>query len=204
MNSNSESNTAQTTPKRKSALPWWRRITRRHMLVALGVLFAFDAIFYVFAVRPLGAREQEQDILLRTLFDQREQKTVELEKLRAVVEKVEKARADGDALIDELTLARRNTFSRLVTELDAAADEAGLESRERSYNPDPIEGADDDYGAITVQASFRGRYEQLVNLLHRLDHSEEFLIIGALGATPRSDSNDLQITMRIDTFVRNL
>ena len=174
------------------------------MLVALGVLFAFDAIFYVFAVRPLGAREQEQDILLRTLFDQREQKTVELEKLRAVVEKVEKARADGDALIDELTLARRNTFSRLVTELDAAADEAGLESRERSYNPDPIEGADDDYGASPVQASFRGRYEQLVNLLHRLDHSEEFLIIGALGATPRSDSNDLQITMRIDTFVRNL
>ena len=89
-------------------------------------------------------------------------------------------------------------------EFAAAADEAGLESRERSYHPDPIEGADDDYGAITVQASFRGRYEQLVNLLHRLDHSEEFLIIGALGATPRSDSNDLQITMRIDTFVRNL
>lgn len=204
MNSNSESSTAQATSKRKPALPWWRRITRRHMLVALGVLFAFDIIFYVFAVRPLGALEQEQDILLQTLFDQREQKTVELEKLRAVVEKVEKARADGDALIDELTLARRNTFSRLVAELDAAADEAGLESRERAYDPDPVEGADDEYGAITVTASFRGRYEQLVNLLRRLDRSEEFLIIGALGATPRSDSNDLQITMRIDTFVRNL
>lgn len=204
MNSNSESKTAQSASKRKPALPWWRRITRRHMLVALGVLFAFDVIFYLFAVRPLGALEQEQNILLRTLFDQREQKTVELEKLRAVVEKVEKARADGDALIDELTLARRNTFSRLVAELDAAADEAGLESRERAYDPDPIEGADDEYGAITVTASFRGRYEQLVNLLRRLDRSEEFLIIGALGATPRSDSNDLQITMRIDTFVRNL
>ncbi len=203
MSSNSESNTAQSAPKRKVALPWWRLITRRHMLVALGVLLAFDVIFYVFAVRPLGAREQEQDILLRTLFDQREQKAEELEKLRAVVGKVEKARTEGDQLIDQLTLARKSTFSRLVAELDAAADEAGLESRERSYNPDPIEGADD-YGAITVQASFRGRYEQLVNLLHRLDHSEEFLIIGALAATPRSDSNDLQITMRIDTFVRDL
>ena len=202
MSSNSESNEVQEAPKRKLALPR-RRLTRRHMLATLSVLLAFEVSFYLFAVRPLGAREEEQEILLRTLLQQKQQKTEELERLRAVVAKVEKARVEGDELINQLTLARNNTYSRLVAELDAAADEAGLESRERAYDPDPIEGADE-YGAITVTASFRGRYEQLVKLLHRLDHSEEFLIIGALGATPRSDTNDLQITMRIDTFVRDL
>lgn len=196
------SNEVQEAPKRKLALPR-RRLTRRHALMALGVLLAFDVVFYLFAVRPLGAREEEQRILLRTLLQQRQQQTEALERLRAVVAKVEKARVEGDELINQLTLARNNTYSRLVAELDTAADEAGLESRERAYDPDPIEGAEE-YGAITVTASFRGRYEQLVNLLHRLDHSEEFLIIGALGATPRSDTHDLQITMRIDTFVRDL
>ena len=196
------SNEMREAPKRKLAPPRWR-LTRRHMLAALAVLLAFDVVFYLFAVRPLGAREEEQRILLRTLLRQQQQKTEELERLRVVVAKVEKARVEGDELINQLTLARNSTYSRLLAELDAAADEAGLESRERAYDPDPIEGAEE-YGAITVTASFRGRYEQLVNLLHRLDHSEEFLIIGALGATPRSDTNDLQITMRIDTFVRDL
>lgn len=202
MSSNSDSNEMREASKRKLAPPRWR-LTRRHMLAALAVLLAFDVVFYLFAVRPLGAREEEQRILLRTLLQQQRQKTEELERLRVVVAKVEKARVEGDELINQLTLARNSTYSRLVAELDAAADEAGLESRERAYDPDPIEGAEE-YGAITVTASFRGRYEQLVNLLHRLDHSEEFLIIGALGATPRSDTNDLQITMRIDTFVRDL
>ena len=202
MSSNSDSNEMREAPKRKLAPPRWRP-TRRHMLAALAVLLAFDVVFYLFAVRPLGAREEEQRILLRTLLQQQQQKTEELERLRVVVAKVEKARVEGDELINQLTLARNSTYSRLLAELDAAADEAGLESRERAYDPDPIEGAEE-YGAITVTASFRGRYEQLVNLLHRLDHSEEFLIIGALGATPRSDTNDLQITMRIDTFVRDL
>lgn len=202
MSSNSDSNEMREAPKRKLAPPRWR-LTRRHMLAALAVLLTFDVVFYLFAVRPLGAREEEQRILLRTLLRQQQQKTEELERLRVVVAKVEKARVEGDELINQLTLARNSTYSRLLAELDAAADEAGLESRERAYDPDPIEGAEE-YGAITVTASFRGRYEQLVNLLHRLDHSEEFLIIGALGATPRSDTNDLQITMRIDTFVRDL
>ena len=70
-------------------------------------------------------------------------KTEELERLRVVVAKVENARVEGDELINQLTLARNNTYSRLVAELDAAADEAGLESRERAYDPDPIEGAEE-------------------------------------------------------------
>ena len=173
------------------------------MLVAIGVLAVSDGLLYLLAVRPLGARAQDQQILVRTLIQQRRQKNEGMETLRAVVEKVEKARVEGDELVEQLTLARKNTFSRLVTELNAAADEAGIESRERAYDPDPVEGSER-YGALTITASFRGKYDQLVKLLNRLDRSEEFLIIGTLGATPRSETNDLQITMRIDTFVRDL
>ena len=55
-----------------------------------------------------------------------------------------------------------------------------------------------------MNANFRGRYENVVRFLNLIDRSETFLIIESLGASPRSDSDDLQITMRIDTFVRDL
>ncbi|MYA79970.1 MAG: hypothetical protein F4X39_05515, partial [Acidobacteriia bacterium] len=69
MSSNSDSNEMREAPKRKLAPPRWRP-TRRHMLAALAVLLAFDVVFYLFAVRPLGAREEVPRILLRTLRQQ--------------------------------------------------------------------------------------------------------------------------------------
>ena len=58
------------------------------------------------------------------------------------VDKVEQARSQGDELIEEITLVRRTTFSTLVAELDAAAQESGVEARESAYDVQPIEGAE--------------------------------------------------------------
>ena len=105
----------------------------------------------------------------------------------------------------EIALQRRSAFSSLLTELGAAAEGAGVEIRETSYNVEAIEGSQG-YGILSVNANFRGSYGNLVGLLYRLDRSELFFIIGSLGATPRDDesSNELQINMRFDTFVRDL
>ena len=180
-----------------------RRISRRHVLIGLAVLFGFDVLFYVFAVRPLGAREEEQRILAKTLRGQIDSKGGEIETLKTIVDKVEKARVEGDILMEDIMMARRTTYSTLIAELIAAANEAGIEARERNYDLDPIDGAEQ-YGAITVTATFRGEYEKLVKLLNRLDRSERFLIIGSLGAVPRSDSNELQISLKINTFIQGL
>ena len=173
------------------------------MLGVLGVLAAFDAGFYVFAVSPLDVREQE--ILARIEASQRQlgQKQEGLEKLRIVAEKVEKARTAGDELLDQITIERRVTFSTLVIELDGAAAEAGIQDRDRVYDMEPIDGTEK-YGIVSINANFRGEYEKLVKFLNRIDRSERFLIIESLGASPRADSPDIQITMRIDTFVRDL
>ena len=65
----------------------------------------------------------------------------------------------------EITLARQSAFSELLTELGAAAEGAGIEIRETSYSVEAIEGSDQ-YGLLAVNANFRGRYENLVNLLY--------------------------------------
>ena len=132
-----------------------------------------------------------------------EQKTKGLEELRIIAGKVEKARTAGDELLDQITIERRVTFSTLVTELNSAAAEAGIQDRDRVYDMEPIDGTEV-YGIVSINANFRGEYEKLVNFLHRIDRSERFLIIESLGASPRSDSSELQVTMRIDTFVRDL
>ena len=179
------------------------QVTRTQVCVALGLILLFDLVFYFFAVKPLSAREQKKRTSISILSRQVEQRTGQVEKLKMVVDKVAQARSEGDKLIEEITLVRRTTFSTLVAELDGAARESGVEPREGAYDVQPIEGAEH-YGMVTISANFRGRYENLVKFLNRLDRSEKFLIIESLGAAPRADSEELNVTMKIDTFVREL
>jgi Tfp pilus assembly protein PilO len=182
---------------------WQRKVSRRHVLIVLGLLAAFNVIFYFLAVYPLDAREEQRQAMIAGLGQQVAAKTSEVEKLRLIAGKVEQARTEGDSLLQTITLERNTTFSKLVAELVAAASESRVETRESNFDLQPVEGAEQ-YGAITITANFRGEYANLVQFLNRLDKSEQFLIIESLGATPRSDSTELQITMKIDTFVRDL
>jgi Tfp pilus assembly protein PilO len=182
---------------------WQRKVSRRHVLMVLGLLAAFNVIFYFLAVYPLDAREEQRQALIAGLQQEVAAKTSEVEKLRLIAGKVEQARTEGDSLLQTITLERNTTFSKLVAELVTAAAESRVETRESNFDLQPVEGAER-YGAITITANFRGEYANLVQFLNRLDKSEQFLIIESLGATPRSDSTELQITMKIDTFVRDL
>ena len=185
-------------------LSWLRRrLSRRHVLFGVLALFAFDALFYAFAVHPLAAREEEQRVFVTTLRGQIDRKSKEIETLKMVVGRIEAARVEGETLMQDILMVRRTTYYRLIAELIEAANEAGIEARERNYDIDVIADAEE-YGAITVTAYFRGEYDKLVKLLNRLDRSERFLIIGALGAVPRSDTNELQINLKIDTFIQGL
>ncbi len=196
------SNSSQATAS-GAARSIFRRITRVQVLAGLGVLLLFDLLFYVFAVSPLDAREQEMLARIEVLKQQVKQKTKGLEELRLIAGKVEKARTAGDELLDEITIKRRVAFSTLVTELNSAAAEAGIQDRDRVYGMEPIDGTEV-YGIVSINANFRGEYEKLVNFLHHIDGSDRFLIIESLGVSPRADSSELQVTMRIDTFVRDL
>ena len=183
--------------------PWSRRISHTHIAAGLGVLLLFDLAFYLFAVRPLDAREEETIAAIATLEQQLAQRGEAVEQLRGVVGRVETARSTGDGLIEDITIRRQVAFSTLVVELDAAASEAKIEDRDRTYDIEPVDGTED-YGIVRMNANFRGRYENIVRFLNLIDSSEQFLIIESLGASPRSDSADLQVTVRIDTFVRDL
>ena len=184
---------------------WYRRLAPRTALATLAALAALDLAFYLIAVYPAQSAERETRARIAQLSSQVEETRQGFDQVRKAAERVNKAAAEGDALVQEIALPRRSAFSALLTELGAAADGAGVEIRETSYSVEAIEGSDG-YGILAVNANFRGSYEDLVGLLYRLDRSELFFIIGSLGATPRDEesSNELRINMRFDTFVRDL
>lgn len=186
-------------------MEWYRRFAPKTVLAALGALALCNLAFYVLAVRPAALGESELEASNAALAAQVQQAraTAEVVQARAIL--IETAESDGSALVEEIALPRQSAFSALLTELGAAATQAGIEIRETSYAVEPLEG-NEQYGTLAVNASLRGRYDNLVQFLYQLDRSKVFFIIGSLGATPRSDGNlnELQINMRFDTLVRDL
>ena len=180
-----------------------RKIPHRQVLIALGLLATFDLLFWAFAVRPTAEREADQRTRVQILERQIEEKSAAVEQLREAARRVGSAQGEGDKILAELTFERRTAFSNLIRELGGDASGAQVEVREVSFNSDEIAG-NADYGIVSINANFRGQYANLVRFLNQLDRSERFLIIERLGAFPREDTGDLQITMRIDTFMRDL
>lgn len=177
--------------------------SRRLVVVCLAVLALFDVAFWLFAVQPMASRAADRETAIAALETLVEQKHESVGNLRKSVERVAAAREAGDGLLEQLTFDGQRTFSELLTELGDAATQAGVEIRETDYATEEIAG-NERYGMVSVTANFHGRYENLVKLLNRLDRSNDFLIVESLAARPRQETGDLQITMRIDTFVREL
>ena len=182
--------------------PLAQRVSKQTVIGALVAVAVLELVCWFVFVRPLANREAEQQALTASMVQQMTAKQESVERLRAAKTKVDAAVETGNQILDELTFDHQTTFSELLTEIGAAAKEAGVEVRETNYESDTIEG-NERYGMVTISANFRGNYESLVKLLHRLDRSPRFLIVERLGAAPRDDG-ELAITMRIDAFVRDL
>lgn len=198
-------NNSESTPRPRAPVSWYRRFPPRSVLIALALLAVCDLGFYLAAVRPAAREEQERIGRNAELVARVGEARRSIEPVLEAASRIDTAESEGSALVQEIALPRRSAFSALLSELDAATAEAGVEIRETSYAVEPIEGSES-YGILAVNANFRGRYENLVQLLFRLDGSDLFFIIGSLGATPRDEGNssELQINMRFDTFVRDL
>ena len=196
---------SESRPRRHAPVPWERRFAPRSVLLALGTLAALNLAFYFLGVRP-AAREERESLARNAQLAKRVQEArLEYDRFRDAAKRIDKADTDGSSLVQRIALPRRSAFSALLTELGTACGESGVEIRETSYEVQPIQGSET-YGILAVNANFRGLYRNLVQLLFRLDRSELFFIIGALGATPRQDGRpgELQINMRFDTLVRDM
>src|ERR1700676_2176027 len=169
--------------------------------IALGVLVFVTVGAAWIVMYPPGGSADDLQQQLGALESQITARRTLLANTRQHVAAVEQGRAEGDKFLNQYFLARRTAYSTLLSELVDAADRAKIKPKEHAYATEPIEGSDS-LSMMSISANYEGTYANLMRFVHELDRSPRLLIIEALNAAPQQSGGTLNISMKIDTFVR--
>jgi len=169
--------------------------------IVLGLLVAANLGAIALVLFPPGGSAADLEQQSAALKAQVAARRIQLTELRKHAASVEKGRVEGDQFLGSYFLARRTAYSTLLTELVAAADEAKVKPKEHAYATEPIDGSDS-LSMMTITANYEGSYTNLMRFVYAIDHSPRLLIIESLNAAPQQGSGTLNVSMKIDTFVR--
>lgn len=169
--------------------------------VVVGTLLLANVAAALIAFHPWGgspedlARESQQ--LRKQVLDMQ----ARLAASKALVAKVQGARTQGDAFLNQYVTDRRTTSSTILAELDRVAREAGIKPKEQSYQLEPVEGSET-LTQMSITAGYEGSYANLTKFVNLVDKSQRFLIIENMAAAPQQNGQTLNVSFRMDAFVR--
>lgn len=181
-----------------------RNLTKDPRVIArfiLGVLLLANLLAAFAIFRPLGGSAEQLDEDLIDLQKQLQREQGQVQRMRLLETKMQHARTSGDSFLTTYFLDRRTASSSIVAELNRAAKESGMTTKEHSFSFDALEGSDT-LSMMTVVGNYEGTYGDLLQLVNRLDKSSRFLIIDTMTATPLLGSGKLAINIKLNTFVR--
>jgi type IV pilus assembly protein PilO len=167
----------------------------------IGTLLAANLVAAVMAFKPFGGsaadlrREQQA---LRVQLGRLQARAATSKRL---VEKVETARREGDQFLAKYVMDRRTMSSTIQDELNRTAKEAGIKALPATLDLEPIEGSDT-LEMISISAGYEGTYANLTKFVNLLDKSPRFLIIENMQTAPQQGGQALNVTLKLDTFVR--
>lgn len=169
--------------------------------IGLGILLVLNIIAAWLVYSPLGGSAGEMESRLSDLRRQVGQKKGVLERTRQLAAKVDKGRIQGDEFLNRYFLSRPTTYSTLIGELNQLAKSAGVRPKEQAFNEEEVEGSDE-LGMVSITAGYEGSYADLLHFLHELDKANRLVIIETLAASPQQGSGVLNISLRLNTFIR--
>ncbi|HVT92043.1 MAG TPA: hypothetical protein VHD76_04310 [Bryobacteraceae bacterium] len=164
-------------------------------LLAANLAAAFMLIY------PVGGSPEELREELATLREQMRQQRGSEEHLKAMAGKVQTGREQGTQFLNAYFLERRSAYRSVLNELVDAANEAGIQPKETSFSREPVEGTDA-LDLMKVTANYQGTYANLLHFINRLDKSKLLLIIEGLQATPQQQTGVLNVSFKLDAFIR--
>jgi Tfp pilus assembly protein PilO len=168
----------------------------------LGLLLLLNLVAAAAVFKPWGGSEEEVQQERRQLRLDLQARLATAERLRTIVQTVEKTRAGADQFFEQYFLDRQTAFSTVLTELNSTAEKAGIRpTGDNSYTFDPIEGSDN-LAMMTVNGSYQGTYADLIEFVNAIDRSPRFLTIDRLQASPAQAPGALSISLRLNVFVR--
>jgi hypothetical protein len=169
--------------------------------LGLSVLIAANLVAGYFVIRPIGGSVQD---LTQQATEMRAQIRLEqgiLNRTRLLAQKIESGRTEGDQFMGRYFLARRAAYSNIMAELSDVASQARITPKDSAFNIEPVEGSDT-LEMMQISANFEGAYPDLIRFVNLLDKSDRLLVIESLNATPQQTGGKLNITLKLDTFVK--
>ena len=170
--------------------------------VGLGLLLLADLVMAAVVFKPWAASAADLDRQVTSLRQQLRNRQAALESLRALVSKIESARAEGDRFLGAYFMSRRTASSTMVDELQTLAQKAGIKQKEAAYVFEPVEGSET-ISMMSVTANYEGAFADLMQFINLLDRSPKFLILESLTATPQQSGLTLSVSMKLNSFVRD-
>ena len=168
----------------------------------LGLLLLLNLAAAAAVFKPWGGSEEEVQSERRQLRLDLQERRATVNRLRAVVQMVEKTRAQADQFFGQYFLDRQTAYSTVLAELNSTAEKAGIRPMgDNSYNFEAIEGSDN-LAMMTVNGSYQGTYADLIEFVNAIDRSSRFLTIDRLQASPAQAPGTLSISLRLNVFVR--
>ena len=183
-----------------SGLKW--KDPRIAMRLVLGVLLLANLVVAVIAFKPFGG---SADDLRRDRNALQQQLGLLQKKVAAnkqMVMKVQTARTEGDQFLAKYFTDRRVVTSTIQGELVDIAKQAGVIFQPTTWTDEPIEGSDT-LVMKTINAGCQGTYAALSKFVNLVDRSPRFLIIESMAAAPQQTGQTLNVTIKIDTFIKD-
>lgn len=168
----------------------------------LGALAAANLVAAGLVLFPPGGSAEQLERERVTLEAQLRTQQSRLETTRQHASAVEKGRTEGDDFLKKYFLENRTAFSTLLTELEAAAKSTKLKPRENAYALEPVEGSDT-LSMMSITAAYEGTYQDVMHFVYELDRSPGLLIIESLSAAPQANTDVLNVSLKLNTFVRD-
>lgn len=169
--------------------------------IGLGVLLAANLIAAWFVFQTPGGTLEQLELDMISQRTQLVGRQRSLDRFKKVVAKATDGRQEGDQFMATYFLPRRTAYSMLEVDLAAAARAAGITSKERTYNYEPIDGSDT-LGMLNINANFEGTYADLIELVNAIDRSKRLLILEQLQAQPQQGTDALAISVKLNAFFR--
>jgi Tfp pilus assembly protein PilO len=171
------------------------------MRAVLGVLLLANLVAAVVAFKPFGGGADDLRRDRNALQQQLAQLQKQVARNKKMVEKVETARREGDQFLDKYFTERRVVTSTIQGELVQIAKDAGITYQPTTWTPEAIEGSDT-LSMWTINAGCQGTYAALSKFVNLVDKSPRFLIIESMLAAPQQTGQVLNVTIKVDTFVK--
>jgi Tfp pilus assembly protein PilO len=176
------------------------RDLRTQLLIVAGVLLLADVAAVGVLVSPLAAGRAEQQKHYEALRQEKIEKMQAAAPVRGIHEKIDAARRQETAFLDERLTKR---YSAMSEEISHTAHEAGVEVSRVHYD-DSLAQRDLPAGfqPLNITIQVKGSYEQNIRFLNAMERQKMMLLVDGVSFSGLKDG-ELTLAVKLSTFLRS-